>query len=70
MNDSSATTPVAPSQQGLFCDLGEQGQATEPARYQMLTEHRRFVEELVSALHTALELLDHKLGFYPQHTKQ
>lgn len=50
-----------------YCDLGEQGSSTEAERFEMLTEHRRLVEGQLAELHRAIELIDHKLTFYPQH---
>ncbi len=50
-----------------YCELGEQGTATEVERFEMLTEHRQLVEGQLAELHRAIELIDHKLTFYPQH---
>lgn len=51
-----------------YCDLGAQGDHTEPERKQLLTEHRAKVEEQISARQAALKLIDHKLSFYSEVT--
>jgi len=48
-----------------YCELGAQGDHTEPERREMLTGHRTLVEMQITALHDALALIDHKLSFYP-----
>lgn len=47
-----------------YCDLGEQGNHTAPERRQILTDHRRMVEEQILEREEALKLIDHKLSFY------
>ncbi len=47
-----------------YCELGAQGDHTEPERYAMLTEHRALVERQIAERHEALRLIDHKLSFY------
>lgn len=47
-----------------YCELGAQGDHTEPERHAMLTEHRALVEEQIAERHEALRLIDHKLSFY------
>ncbi len=47
-----------------YCDLGAQGDHTEPERRQMLLDHRRLVEQQIADRRAALQLIDHKLSFY------
>jgi len=47
-----------------YCDLGEQGDHTEPERLRLLLDHRASVEEQMAELRRALELIDHKIDFY------
>lgn len=47
-----------------YCDLGSQGDHTEPERRRMLEEHRTLVEAQIAERHEALRLIDHKLSFY------
>jgi DNA-binding transcriptional MerR regulator len=47
-----------------YCDLGLQGDHTEPERRRMLEEHRTLVEAQIAERHEALRLIDHKLSFY------
>lgn len=52
----------------VYCDLGSQGDHTEPERRRILVEHRAMVEEQISERLEALRLIDHKLSFYPDPT--
>jgi len=47
-----------------YCDLGNQGDHTEPERRRILVEHRQSVENQINEREKALELIDHKLSFY------
>ena len=47
-----------------YCDLGSQGDHTEPERRHLLTEHRALVERQIAERREALRLIDHKLSFY------
>jgi MerR family transcriptional regulator, aldehyde-responsive regulator len=47
-----------------YCDLGAQGDRTEPERRRMLEEHRTLVEAQIVERHEALRLIDHKLSYY------
>ncbi len=47
-----------------YCELGAQGDHTEPERKQMLLDHRALVEQQIADREAALALIDHKLGFY------
>lgn len=47
-----------------YCELGAQGDHTEPERYRMLMTHRALVEDQIAERTQALQLIDHKLGFY------
>jgi MerR family transcriptional regulator, aldehyde-responsive regulator len=47
-----------------YCELGAQGERTEPERRDILTHHRARVEEQIAQRHEALRLIDHKLSFY------
>ncbi len=48
-----------------YCDLGALGEQTGAERKQMLEDHRELVESQMADLRRALELIDHKLSFYP-----
>ncbi len=48
-----------------YCELGAEGDHTEPERRQMLVDHRTLVEQKIAELDRALGLIDHKLSFYP-----
>ena len=50
-----------------YCELGAQGDHTEPERLALLTEHRVKVEAQIAERHAALNLIDHKISFYQQH---
>ncbi len=47
-----------------YCDLGQQGEGTEPERQALLEAHRAEVEAQIETRREALRLIDHKLGFY------
>jgi MerR family transcriptional regulator, aldehyde-responsive regulator len=47
-----------------YCDLGAQGDHTEPERLKLLTDHRRKVEAQIAERRKALRLIDHKISFY------
>ncbi len=47
-----------------YCELGAQGDHTEPERRRLLTEHRDLIEQQISERRAALRLIDHKLSFY------
>jgi MerR family transcriptional regulator, aldehyde-responsive regulator len=47
-----------------YCELGKQGDHTVPERLDQLRGHRRIVEDQLSGLHRALDLIDHKIGVY------
>lgn len=47
-----------------YCELGAQGDHTEPERLRLLTDHRVKVEAQIAERHEALRLIDHKIGFY------
>ena len=48
----------------VYCELGSQGDHTEPERRRILVEHRDAVEEQISERREALRLIDHKLSMY------
>jgi DNA-binding transcriptional MerR regulator len=50
-----------------YCDLGQEGTATEPERYALLLAHRDTVRSQLAELEESLELIEHKMSFYPQH---
>lgn len=47
-----------------YCELGAQGDHTEPERFHLLTAHRALVEDQIAERKRALKLIDHKLSFY------
>ena len=50
-----------------YCDLGEEGTATERERYALLVSHRDTVREQLAELERSLDLIEHKITMYPQH---
>lgn len=52
----------------VYCDLGSQGDHTQPERRRILVEHRATVEDQIREREEALRLIDHKLSFYPEDT--
>ena len=52
-----------------YCELGAQGDHTEPERYRMLMAHRALVEDQIAERERALDLIVHKLGFYADAAK-
>jgi DNA-binding transcriptional MerR regulator len=51
-----------------YCELGQQGDVTEPERRALLRAHRAEVEAQIDSRREALRLIDHKLSFYGQVT--
>lgn len=47
-----------------YCDLGAQGDHTQPARLELLLEHKKIVLEQIDAMQQSLVLVDHKIEFY------
>ena len=47
-----------------YCDLGAQGDHTQPARLELLLEHKKIVLEQIEAMQQSLVLVDHKIEFY------
>lgn len=47
-----------------YCELGQQGERTEPERRALLEAHRAEVEAQIETRREALRLIDHKLTFY------
>ncbi len=47
-----------------YCQLADEGPATESERKRILLEHRGLVETRISEMNQALDLIDHKLTFY------
>ncbi len=53
-----------------YCNLGEQGDHTEPERLQLLLQHREKVEQELQEIISALKMIDHKIEFYDSSIKQ
>ena len=49
-----------------YCNLGEQGDHTQPERLQLLLAHKGKIEQKITDLQAALSLIDHKIDFYHQ----
>jgi len=47
-----------------YCQLGEQGNHTQPERLELLQNHRKKVEDKIETLQKSLVLVDHKIQFY------
>ena len=53
-----------------YCNLGEQGDHTQPERLQLLLAHKDKIERKISDMQAALALIDHKIDFYQQATSE
>ncbi len=53
-----------------YCDLGEQGDHTQPERLHLLQSHREAVLAQIAQMHESLKLIDHKIDFYVQGLSQ
>ncbi len=53
-----------------YCNLGGQGDHTQPERLQLLMAHKEKIEQKISDMQAALALIDHKIGFYQQAINQ
>jgi len=47
-----------------YCNLGEQGDHTQPQRMQLLEQHRDTVLQQIQQLQESIKLIDHKIDFY------
>lgn len=47
-----------------YCDLGKQGDHTQPERMLLLQKHRDIVLQQLAAINESLVLIDHKIDFY------
>nr|CAA6822776.1 MAG: MerR family transcriptional regulator [uncultured Thiotrichaceae bacterium] len=47
-----------------YCDLGEQGDHTQPERLALLLAHKSKVEQQITELQESLHLIDHKINIY------
>jgi len=47
-----------------YCNLGEQGDHTQPQRLQLLEQHRDTVLQQIQQLQESIKLIDHKIDFY------
>jgi len=47
-----------------YCDLGEQGDHTQPERMALLQQHREIVLQQIAKMRESLILIDHKIEFY------
>ena len=52
-----------------YCDLGEQGDHTQPERLALLLGHKAKVEQQITELQASLQLIDHKIDFYQKALK-
>lgn len=57
-------------QMKAFAELGQQGEHTEPDRYERLLEHRERVVAQIKELEHALEVLDDKTAIYQRSLQQ
>ena len=49
-----------------YCDLGAQGDHTQPARLELLLEHKKIVLKQIEEMQQSLVLVGHKIDFYTQ----
>jgi len=47
-----------------YCDLGEQGDHTQPERMALLVQHKDIVLDQIAQLQQSIKLIDHKIDFY------
>lgn len=47
-----------------YCDLGVQGDHTQPERMNLLIQHKQGVINQIQSLQDSIELIDHKIDFY------
>jgi len=47
-----------------YCQLGEQGDHTQPERLDLLEHHRAIVLSQIDQLKESIKLIDHKIDFY------
>ena len=59
-------TGMSIDQLRTYCDLGAQGDHTQPERLQLLLAHRQQVLDEIARMHDSLKLVDHKIEFYQQ----
>jgi len=60
-------TGMSIEQLRTYCQLGEQGDHTEPERLELLLNHRKKVLADIEVMHNALGLIDHKISYYTAH---
>jgi len=47
-----------------YCELGEQGDHTQPERLALLVQHKDIVLQQIAQLNESITLIDHKIDFY------
>ena len=57
-------TGMSIEQLRTYCDLGEQGDHTQPERLELLLQHREKVLQQIEEMQQSLLLVDHKINFY------
>ncbi len=62
-------TGMSIEQLRIYCNLGEQGDHTEPERLELLLSHKQKVLSEIDQLQSSLELIDHKISFYQSSIK-
>ncbi|MEM7330934.1 MAG: MerR family transcriptional regulator [Chloroflexota bacterium] len=63
------TTGMSMEQLRTYCQLGDQGEHTQPERLELLLRHRRKVVQDIEAMQQSLILVDHKIDFYKKAIK-
>ena len=53
-----------------YCDLGAQGDHTQPERLDMLLQHKKIVLKQIEDLQASLVLVDHKIDIYTDALKK
>ena len=53
-----------------YCDLGAQGDHTQPERLELLLQHRKIVLQQIEEMQQSLVLVDHKINFYTDALQQ
>ena len=63
-------TGMSIAQLRTYCNLGKQGDHTEPTRLKLLVRHRLKVEAEMQRIKESLELINHKIEYYQKTIKQ
>lgn len=63
-------TGMTMEQLRTYCDLGAQGDHTQPERLELLLQHRKIVLSQIEEMQQSLVLVDHKINIYTDALKE